>query len=234
MPRTNVEYATDQITVYRSCPYDCKYCWAKLPLFKYRIARGMYDPVEEAKRYLKVKGKRTIVVSFTTDPYPPIEFESNRTRKVLEVLASSHHKVMILTKNPCLALRDIDVMLNGSAEFWLGTTITVIPDSSARMFEPKAPPPSQRIAAIKAAKYLGLKTWISIEPIIPYYTNIYEIIYRTRDFTDFYVFGALNYPTQTLGKQFKKHLKEYYKTIFNIFNLKKPHFIKKELRKYLT
>ena len=84
MPKTNVEYATDNITVYRYCKNGCVYCWAwRIPLFSKRIEKGKYNPVEEARKYLKIRDRRVIVISFTSDPYPFEEVVWKITRRVL-------------------------------------------------------------------------------------------------------------------------------------------------------
>jgi len=238
LPKSSVEYATDQITVYRSCPYMCKYCWAQLPLFKSRIQRGKYEPVAEAAKYVRIKGKRTIVVSFTADPYPPCEVEKKLTRRVLNILAMCpQHKIMVLTKNPALAFRDVDFVFEyGHPDFWFGTTIVSLDKTD---WEPNAPNPKDRVLTLKLiGSYSAskIKTWISIEPIIPEVTNPAEIIEHTRQFVDFYVLGALNYASN-FGYT-KKQLKQYYlKTIPEAIRILRendiPFLIKKELKKYL-
>lgn len=239
MPRSGVEYATDQITVYRYCPYGCKYCYVwRSKLFSSRVQRGRYDPVEEAEKYLRIEDKRTIVVSFVSDPYPPDEVEKRITRRVLEKLFQSHHRIMVLTKNPVIpVMLDLDLFVNGN-DMWLGSTIVVLDGFDAGVFEPKAPNPWLRLWSLKYAKSKGVKTWLSIEPIIPWKTDPVDIIEETKDFIDYYVLGALNYSKQ-LGYVFSKEsMKEYYqyivpKAIKLLEKYGKQFFIKKELRRYL-
>ena len=236
MPRSSVDYATDNITVYRFCPYQCRYCWAwRLGIFRSRIERGKYSPIEEATRYL-YKYNRVVVVSFTSDPYPPQEAEKQLTRKVLEVLAlNRRNKVLILTKNPALALRDTDVMKK-HGDMWLGTTITTIDDSAASDWEIKAPPPSMRLKALYEAKKKGVKIWLSIEPVIPG-TTYPETIIRKTWYVDWYVLGAFNYVKQ-LGFRYSEDLRAWYlkhvkAAIKLLESLNKRYYIKKELRRYL-
>jgi len=235
MPKTNVEYATDQITVYRSCPYRCDYCWAwRIPLMRSRILRGKYDPLEEAKKYLRCRRQRTIVVSFTSDPYPPDELERGLTRSVLKILSASKHNIMVLTKNPLIALRDVDILVKRN--FMLGTTvISLFPNK----YEKYAPRPELRLDALKIAHELGVKTWLSIEPIIPHISfNLCETIFRTYKFIDYYVLGAINYAKQLNLKINIKGLGKWYREnipyIIEILReMHKPYFIKKELARYL-
>ena len=236
--RTGVDYATDNITVYRFCKYNCRYCWAwRVQLFRTRIERGRYDPVQEARKYLRKFG-RTIVVSFTSDPYPVVEMNKKLTRRVLATLSiNPRNRVLILTKNPLIAVRDIDIMLN-HGDMWLGTTITTIDDSEASYWEPNAPPPSARLEALKLARSKGVKTWVSIEPIIPKVTYPLEIVEESVDFVDFYVLGAFNYTKLLHIDITEEMLKEWYRshvppTISALKGYGKSLFIKKELRKYL-
>ena len=238
MVRTKVEYATDNITTYRFCVHGCKYCWAwNIALFRKRIERGRYDPVSEARKYLH-RTNRVIVVSFTADPYPPIEREKEITRKVLEVLSKNPaNRVLILTKNPRLALRDLDLMWN-HGDMWLGSTVIVLDKTE---WEPYAPEPMDRLKALKFAKKkkLGIKTWLSIEPIIPKLTWVEDIVNEALDYVDFFVLGAFNY-TKQLGVKFideelkiKWYRKHVPKAIELLKKYNKRFLIKRELRRYL-
>ncbi|MBW2636274.1 MAG: radical SAM protein [Deltaproteobacteria bacterium] len=194
MGRSRVEYATDQITVYKPpCPFKCRYCFWNVPLMRARAERIDPRPIEEAIAYARSGVRRTIVVSFTTDPYPYVEQRNRLTRKVLEILSGTRHRVLILTKNPKLALRDLDLMVRNN-DVWLGTTITYLYDNN--LLEPYAPPASKRLEALYEAHEEGVKTWISIEPILPPMTNVREIVEATSDFVDWYVLGAFNYAKQ--------------------------------------
>ena len=237
MPRSRVDYATDQITVYRYCPYGCRYCYVwRNKLFASRVQRGRYDPVREAEKYLG-RSNRIIVVSFVSDPYPPEERDKKITRKVLEVLSHSDNRVMVLTKNPLLALRDIDLY---NDNMWLGTTIITLMPDKWWYWEPRTLyPPQKRLLALKTAHELGVKTWISIEPIIPETTYPETIVQTTIDYVDYYVLGAFNYPLQLGYTTYTKEaLKQWYmkhvaKAIQLLESNGKPYHIKKELRKYL-
>ena len=222
--------------VYRSCPYKCVYCWCQLPFFRARIGRGKYNPVDEARRYL-YKSNRTIVVSFTSDPYPPVEEEAGLTRQVLKILSESRNRVLVLTKNPELALRDLDVMLSGEAEFWLGTTITSLGNTS-RILEPNTPPPTDRLRALQVAKSRGLRTWLSMEPIIPGATEVEEIVWMTISYVDWYVFGPLNYANQLNLPVKPVEAKKYYAThvpraLVVVESYGKSWHVKKELARQL-
>jgi len=211
------------------------YCWAwRIPLFKSRIERGTYDPLEEAEKYAGMGKRRVIVVSFTSDPYPPYEKVYKKTRRVLEVLAKNpKHRIMVLTKNPMLALRDLDIF-KSHPDMWLGTTIISLKPTD---WEPKAPSPRKRLEALKKAHEKGVKTWLSIEPIIPSVTYPELIVSETLDYIDWYVLGSFNY-SKRLAYIDKSVLKSWYgihvERAIGILKLSnKEFYIKKELKKYL-
>jgi len=236
VPKSGVDYATDNITVYRRpCPYGCLYCWAwRAPLFSSRIARGSYDPVREAERYARMGSRRTVVVSFTSDPYPPQEEALGVTRRVLGALSTSNHKVLVLTKNPALALRDLDIF-KSHRDMWLGTTVTSL---QLTRWEPEAPDPRRRLEALRAAHEEGVRTWLSIEPIIPGATYPEAIVSETLDYVDWYVLGALNYAKRVAGigegalrAWYEAHVVE---AVEVLKSRGKPFHVKEELRRLLA
>ena len=229
MTRTGVEYADEQISIYPApCTYACKYCWARLPLWQHRLKNP--HPIREAKRLSRAKKPKSIVVSFTGDPYQPREWNEKLTRRVLGILMQSkvRHTVMILTKNPRFAL-ERDYPLMRKYGMWLGTTLT----SMHRIKdEPYAPSNYQRALALETAHSAGIRTWVSIEPWIPEVTDPAEIIKATHEFVDWYVIGRLDYENQ-LG--YPKIPKGWYKpelesVIDLLESLDKPYHIKKQLK----
>ncbi len=206
-------------------------------MFSKRISSGKYDPVEEARRYLSKTG-RTIVVSFTADPYPPEEREKELTRRVLEVLAMNPcNKVLVLTKNPLLGLRDID-LYNDS--MWLGTTVITLDREKWSYWEPYTLyPPRKRLLALRTAHELGIRTWLSIEPIIPYTTYPESIISSTLDYVDYYVLGSFNYAAQLGYTAYTREELEqwYHRHVGKAIELLEQHgklfYIKRELMRHI-
>ena len=141
---------------------------------------------------------------------------------------------MILTKNPILALCDLDIMVQ-SNNIWLGTTLISIDETE---LESRAPKPTDRILALSLASKNNVKTWVSIEPIVPGVTDPVEIVERTMDYVDYYILGSFNY-TAILGFRITEGEKKAWyrkyvpKTIQVLKSASKSFFIKKELRRYL-
>jgi DNA repair photolyase len=231
MTKTSVEYADENITVYpKRCPLLCRYCWASLPIWQHRIRHA--HPIEEALRLARSKRKLTIVVSFTSDPYQPRELVEHKTRKTLEILSRTEHKVMLLTKS-ILAEEDFPFFSfwhNEGVDLWIGSTLTSVVPILDEPYGLSENP--HRIAMLRTAHNLGLNTWASLEPWLPHISYPHQIVEATHDFVDWYVLGSLNY-----AKQFGYTIPEGYyqqelpRAIETLEKYGKAYLLKKELRK---
>ncbi len=259
MPRSGVDYADYNVTVYRSCPYGCVYCWAwRVPVMASRIRRGRYVPSVEAERVaLKCRVGERVVVSFTSDPYPFEEAWRNWTREVILMLRRyGECTVMVLTKNPVLALKDRDVMISNIAgapryvECWLGTTVTSadINEVMSVRLEPNSPRTDLRLRALREFQREGGYVWVSVEPIIPAYMKCFKpdvIVRKVIDVLDadkvrLVVLGKLNYVNQVkknlpipvldgeeAGEWYREHVPE-------AIDILKEHGINYHVKKELT
>jgi len=259
MPKTGVDYADYNITVYRSCPYNCVYCWAwRVPVMASRIRRGRYVPSVEAERVaLRCRAGERVVVSFTSDPYPFEEAWRNWTRGVILTLRRyGECTVMVLTKNPVLALKDRDVMVSNIAgapryvECWLGTTITSADttDMFSAKLEPNSPKTDLRLRALKEFQREGGYVWVSVEPIIPTRMKCFRpetIVKKVIDVLDtdkvkLVVLGRLNYVRQVRrnlpipilnGKEAEEWYREHVPETIDIL---REHGIKYHVKKELA
>ena len=65
MTKTGVEYADEQISIYPApCTYACRYCWARLPIWRYRLKNP--HPIREANRL--ARSKKRAWIPGITDP----------------------------------------------------------------------------------------------------------------------------------------------------------------------
>lgn len=208
------EYAYYGINPYIGCSHGCTYCYVRKMFLRYKLPdfnrpRPKLAPVEFIRRLsretARFKDKRKRVqLSFATDPYQPIDAEYKLTRACIEVLRECGIPFQILTKAGDLACRDFD--LYGPDDLF-GVTLTTL----SLPCEPNAATPSQRMASLRAAKGAGIKTWVSIEPVLlP--SEVFEIIEGTHEYVDLYKIGKLNYePTATDWKAFAKEIVETFK-----------------------
>jgi DNA repair photolyase len=190
------EYGDLSINIYTGCNHGCTYCYAPLVLKKSREAFNdvkSRDNVVEATRKQLSSGEykdKTIHLCFTCDPYPA-EIDTTPTREIIKAIKESGAHVQILTKGGERAARDFD-LLDSNDKF--GVTYTGIKPGylfKATEEEPNAAPMSERLATLDRAHKLGIKTWMSCEPVI-IEEDIYSII-ELADYVDLFKIGKMNY-----------------------------------------
>ena len=106
----------------------------------------------------------TISIANSSDPYPRAEATEGLTRRCLEILAESNCKIQIITKSN-LVTRDDDLL--GRVPSTVALTITTYDDNLAKIIEPHAPSPSQRLRAAQDLIKAGIPVSVRIDPIIP-------------------------------------------------------------------
>jgi DNA repair photolyase len=117
---------------------------------------------EVLERELRGLRKDQVFLSSASDPYQPVEAKYGITRRCLEVLQRNGFPVSVLTRSP-LVLRDLELLRNFD---WVkvGMSITTVP---VRQFEPGVPPLRRRIATLQKLAGAGIRTWVSLAPVIP-------------------------------------------------------------------
>jgi len=183
-----------------------------------RPRKGILEQLaKDAKKY--AGSKVPIFLSFTSDPYQPLEETEGLTRKAIEILTENGCAINVLTKGGLRAARDF-LILQLNPLNWFGVTLT---DSLSSSQEPNAATPFDRITALYRAKHnYGLNTWISFEPILSP-SAVLGMIRATMSYCDLYKIGKLNHrsdmgPTEAELRKFLKEAvellesngKEYY------------------------
>lgn len=109
-----------------------------------------------------------IVFSGNTDCYQPLEATYGLTRACLEVCAEFRNPVGIITK-AALIVRDIALLKRLYEEAWLRVYFSVpfADNETARKVEPQAPSITKRLEAMKVLSDAGIRTAVSIAPVIP-------------------------------------------------------------------
>jgi DNA repair photolyase len=116
------------------------------------------------REVLKKKVGR-VWISGVCDPYQPLERKYRLTRTCLDILVRNDWPVTVQTKSP-LVLRDIEILRRAS-NVEVGFTITTADERMRKIFEPGAPPIEKRVAALKALRAEGIKTFAMIAPLLP-------------------------------------------------------------------
>lgn len=192
------EYSELACNLYNGCSHGCTYCYNRLLCGKWghpdfdnpKPREGIIDALErDAWRRQHGGEQRPIFLCFTCDPYQPIDSEHQLTRLAIKILHKHDLPVMLLTKGGGRALRDFDLLRDKD---WFGVTLTFDNDADSQKWEPRAELPADRIATLWEAQMAGIKTWVSLEPIIDPDQTI-ALIKATAAFVDHYKVGKLNH-----------------------------------------
>jgi DNA repair photolyase len=151
---------------YRGCSHGCVYCYAPSLIHDEREWGGFVDVKVNAPevlgRELRKSRRGVVFLSSASDPYQPAEARYKLTRRALEVLLRKDFPVVILTRSP-LVLRDID-LLKRFRWVRVGFSISSVP---GRLFEPGVVPVERRIETLRALGEAGIRTWVSMAPLVP-------------------------------------------------------------------
>lgn len=229
------EYADYAVNLYNGCSHGCTYCYAPMIMHKNKedfikagqrkclIANLQKDIAYLSSRKEQVK---SVFLCFTCDPYQPIESEFGITRWAIQLLHDAGISVMILTKGGLRAIRDFDLLTNRDQ---FGVTLTCDIPGESKLWEPGAGMPEHRIQSLKTAHDKGIRTWVSLEPVI-YPDSTLNLIKQTHSFVDMYKVGILNYHPLTQKIDWPKFGHE---VIALLDSLGKKYYIKKDLQEYV-
>ena len=164
-----LEYSPLACNPYRGCVHSCGYCFAPACLrmtpeafHAQSVTRpGFLLAMEKELRKLAGTDRR-VLLCFTCDPYQPNE--DGTTRKAIQLLNRYQVPFQVLTKGGTRATRDFDLYAQGDGVF--ATTLLFTDDADRAEWEPNAASVADRIEAIQQAHELGIRTWVSIEPVI--------------------------------------------------------------------
>jgi len=185
------------INLFTGCGHRCIYCYGADVLHQTKEAfecrpniRVTADDVLRSAHKWKAKGEtRRVLLCFVTDPYQPIEQETQLTRKCIVALHKAGLNVHILTKGGYRSMRDFDILTPQDA---YATTLTCLKSEDSLKWEPNAALPNERIDALKEAHKRGIETWVSFEPVI-YPSDTVALLNCTFPFVNHYKVGTMNY-----------------------------------------
>ena len=169
----------------------------------------------------KLRGDdREILLSFVTDPYQPMETELEVTREAIETLIENGLRFTILTKGGTKASRDFD-LLGGYDKARFGSTLIFTLQDGANKWESRAPSINDRISPIEPANIKGIKTWISLEPLIDPGQAL-ELIRELHPIVDHWKVGKLNYQVLDVDWiEFRDHVMALLESLGSDYYLKK-------------
>ncbi|MFM7857610.1 MAG: radical SAM protein [Flammeovirgaceae bacterium] len=199
---------------YSGCSFNCLFCYIRGSKYGTHLEPKVTiksNAVELLEKQLHLRAKRNeygvIIFSSATEPYLQFEGATKLTRSLLEVIAQYRFPVHMLTRSNGI-LRDFDLLsvIDRTAippqhlkhKTNRGVFITFsfgsLHDEVAKIFEPGATPPTQRLDTLKAALSTGFHSGVSFMPMLPYITDTAENLYEAYELFQLakvkYVYGA--------------------------------------------
>jgi len=233
------EYAELAANLYAGCDHGCTYCYAPAATHKLRETFNIPVPragaisklYDDAEELAAMHEKRSILLSFTTDPYQLIDVKYQLTRQALATLLDHGLNVTILTKGGKRSERDFDIIAKYPGQVTYAATLVFTDEEHRRRYEPgTAAPTIERIAALKHAHDMGIKTWVSMEPVFDPIQSL-NLIKQTADFVDLYKVGKLNYAPEAKLIDWKKF---GFEAVDLLEKLGKNYYIKDDLKRYIV
>jgi DNA repair photolyase len=174
------------VNVGLKCSHDCTYCstGAMLrchPAFKaagespFGLGYAMIDPAMPDKVAAdtgSLRARDTVQLCTTVDAWDPVAQEHDLGRRCLKALLENNRDVTVrvLTKNAAVA-NDFDLIQSYRDRVLVGISLT---GTVAK--EPNASTISARMAALKQAHEMGLRTYGMLCPLLPGVSDSYEAI----------------------------------------------------------
>jgi len=135
---------------------------------------------KEKAKYLSPDGNRAVMFSTTTDPYQTFSIRGDLektkllnalrerlvTRSLELILEESTLNVRILTRSP-LARKDFALFKKFGDRLLFGMSLPTLDPKLAKIYEPHAPGPAQKLKVLREAKEAGLNIFIAMAPTLP-------------------------------------------------------------------
>jgi DNA repair photolyase len=224
------EYGELAVNLYRGCSHGCTYCYVPAATFQSREEFAKPVPrvgvLEALKKEAPKYAGREVFMSFSCDPYQFIDVGLKYTREAIKILHDNDISVRILTKGGHRSQRDFDLL---TEKDWYGVTLTAILNiDNYKTYEPMSALPYERIFFLHRAFIRGIKTWVSLEPVINPDDTL-RIIENTHSFVDEYRVGKWNHSAEANKIDWKDFV---YRAKGLLDRFGKKYYIKKDLEGY--
>ena len=176
---------------YSGCSFNCVYCYTRGSKYGENQVPGLAAKVNAPQvlvKQLKNRARKReyefIAFGSATDPYLPVERDLQITRELLMIILRFHFPVHMVTRSP-LILRDLDILkkigekavlpaeLVGKMDKGVVTSFSfsTTDESLARIFEPGAPSPQERLKTMRQCKNEGLVVGAIFMPLLPFLSD---------------------------------------------------------------
>lgn len=225
------------MNLYRGCSHGCIYCDSRSRCYHMEHAFEDIEVKENAiellEYALKHKRKKCMIgTGAMTDPYIPLELKLEHMKKALTLIYEYGFGVTLHTKSDRV-LRDLDLLrrINEKTKCVVQMTLTTYDEELCRKIEPNVSTTSERFAALKKLRDVGIPTVVWLSPILPFINDTKENITGILKLcAEAGVYGVINFG---MGLTLREGNREYfYKQLDRLFPDLKERYIKSYGNRY--
>lgn len=189
------EWADYSYNIGTGCINDCRYCYAREISQKLKHHQGGTSWNQERVKPFKASIHETVkgIVMFPSmhdisEGYLPTYL------KALQNLLDAGNAVLIVTKPRLASIQAIcDAFPHHGDHMLFRMTITSLDAELSRYWEPGAPLPEERVAALRYAYDAGFQTSVSVEPMLDTMANVVTLYHTLSPYlTEDIWFGKMN------------------------------------------
>lgn len=211
--KSNQWFGNDyNMNLYRGCCHGCIYCDSRSECYhvdNFDTVRAKANALEILRDELRRKVRTGVIgTGAMSDPYNPFEKELELSRKALMLIDTYNFGVTVITKSN-LITRDIDIYkdISKHSPVLCKMTVTTVDDKLCRLIEPNVCVSSQRFEALAKMSQAGLKTGITLMPVLPFIEdneeNILGIVRKAHGCGVKYIYPAF-------GMTLRQNQRDYY------------------------
>lgn len=200
------------MNLYRGCCHGCIYCDSRSECYRiddFDTVRAKENCLEILRDELRRKVKTGVIgTGAMSDPYNPFEKNERLTEKALMLIDAYDFGVTVVTKSD-LITRDIDLyrQIAEHSPVLCKMTVTSADDKLCRVVEPNVSVSSERFQALARMSEAGLKTGITLMPVLPFLEdsedNILKIVRMAHECGVMCIYPAF-------GMTLRQNQREYY------------------------
>lgn len=225
------EYSPLSMNIFNGCDHGCTYCYVPACTFRPEansVPLQRKNVIKNLEKELKMSiPKEQILLCFLCDPYSIHDKDSAIARQAIEIFMRYECKIAILSKGGKRCLRDLDLFKKyPSGKIKFGTTLTFFNDELRKKYEPNACNCEERIDVLAEIHDAGIKTFVSIEPVIDPIESL-KVIAASLPFCDQYKIGKLNHDKNAKNTNWNKFLSD---SLSIVRQYKKEVYVKEDLR----
>jgi DNA repair photolyase len=141
--------------------------WGSYVLYRDGLGKRLNDHLDRKRTWKEtVKGCGIVGISFATDCYMDGR-AGGITRNVVDALSNHEKYARVLTRNPILALQDLDLFRKAGEYVTIGSSIPCMDPDQVAAIEPNAPAPEHRLRGLQEFNEQGVQTYVSMSPTYP-------------------------------------------------------------------